>query len=506
MNNKFALSVFIFFSFNLAAFSSQKNLAESKNTFIVSLPEKPKSLNPHLIRASSVSLLYTQLYRNLLWVNESGGLQNDLAEKCERLTLKKYHCILRKNLHWSDGSRLTAEDIKLSYERFLNPKTQAPQADYLFPISGAIDFYKEVTKTVSGIKVEKKKDYESLIFELASADSEFLYRLASPVTAITSSVQHQYSGPFVLESDIKENSWLLKPNPFYHISNSNRPIIKINFVKEPSITLSLFNKKQLDFISRIPTLYLPKYKHSPTYFEQNLIRLDYNGFGKNLKSHFKNSEEDLEFRKNFSASLNYLDLQNIFYAAPRPGCFGYTSSELLLNEKLCYSFKKLSYTQYGNIKNLKFIFSSSGGEDHQRAAEWLQEQARKNLGLTLKIQSLDNQVFMQDFKKGLFLFRRSLTTLTPTCLSLLENFKEKHLEYLPAFADTTFSKNIEKMKNSADEKAKSILCEETLLSILDQHVLIPLGPMKFPYLVQTNWTGIKSNPLFYFDFSGLKKN
>lgn len=506
MNNKFAASVFIFLNFNLAAFASQKSPVESKNTFIVSLPDKPKSLNPHLIRASSVSLVYTQLYRNLLWVNESGGLQNDLAEKCEQLTLKKYRCVLRKNLRWSDGSPLTAEDIKHSYERFLNPKTQAPQADYLFQISGAIDFYKEVTKTVAGIKVDKKKAYESLDFELGSADSEFLYRLASPVTAITSSVAGQYSGPFVLESEMKENSWFLKPNPFYHISNPKRPIIKINFIKEPSIALSLFNKKQLDFVSRIPTLYLPKYKQSPTYFEQNLIRLDYNGFGKNLKSHFKSSEEEFEFRKNFSTSLNYLDLQNIFYADPRPGCFGYTSNKLSLNEKLCYSFKKLSNIQYEKIKDLKFIFSSSGGEDHQRAAEWLQDQTRKNLGLTLKIQSLDNQVFMQDFKKGHFLFRRSLTTLTPTCLSLLENFKEKHLEYLPAFADTKLSKNIEKMRNSVDEKSKSILCEEALSSILNQNILIPLGPMKFPYLVQTNWTGIKSNPLFYFDFSGLKKN
>lgn len=500
------MSVFIFLNFNLAAFASQKSPVDSKNTFFVSLPEKPKSLNPHLIRTSSVSLLYPQLHRNLLWVNESGGLQNDLAEKCEQLTLKKYRCILRKNLRWSDGSPLTAEDIKLSYERFLNPKTQAPQADYLFQISGAIDFYKEVTKTVSGIKVDKKKGSESLVFELDSTDSEFLYRLASPVTAITSSAENQFSGPFAFESATKENSWLLKPNPFYHISNSNRPIIKINFVKEPSLALNLFNKKQLDFVSRIPTFYLPKYKQSPTYFEQNLIRLDYNGFGKNLKSHFKSSEEDFEFRKKFSTSLNYLDLQNIFYADPRPGCFGYTSNEFSLKEKLCYSFEKNQNINYEKIRDLKFIFSSSGGEDHQRAAEWLQEQARKNLRLTLKIQSLDNQVFIQDFKKGLFLFRRSLTTLNPTCLSLLENFKENHLEYLPAFADTTLSKNIEKMKNSADEKAKSILCEEALSSILNQNILIPLGPMKFPYLVQTSWTGIKSNPLFYFDFSGLKKN
>lgn len=44
---------------------------------------------------------------------------------------------IRKDLKWSDGSELNAEDFKYSWLRVLNPATAAQYAYMLFPIENA---------------------------------------------------------------------------------------------------------------------------------------------------------------------------------------------------------------------------------------------------------------------------------------------------------------------------------------------------------------------------------
>jgi ABC-type oligopeptide transport system substrate-binding subunit len=490
---KIAIVLILFFSAPL------QSLAKGSTVFRTSLSEKPKSLNPHLIKSASISFLYPQLYRNLLKINSKGEVESDLASQCEKVNLKKYKCSLKSDLRWSNGEPLTTSDALNSYINFLNEKTKAPLADFLFNIKNAQKFYKE-EKTNLGLSIDKN----NIIFDLENDDPDFFYKIASPITAIVhSSKDSVYSGPYVLNKTNPEK-WWLETNPYYHTKNSNQVRISIQFIKEISIAISLFNQNKLDYIHRLPTLYTESFQKTPHFYKQALVRLDYLAFPKVVNLDNSLFEQLLI---DISKSLNYNELKKLLFAPERPGCFGYTDISLKMNKDLCYDFST-NITQkqkdiYSKIADLKLIISTSGGDDSKRVSEWIQDQLKKNLNLNLKIQTLDNQIFLNEYKKKVYFHRRSLTSLAPTCLSLLESFQKNHAPYLKNLNTEKLNSSLLKLRMTVDQQLKSKICSEQLKSILNEYSLIPLGPVEFNYLVRQGWSGFESNPMYHFDFSQL---
>ena len=90
---------------------------------------------------------------------------------------------LRKNLIFSDGSPLTADDVAFSFTRLLDPKTKSPYQGTYTVIKGAKDFIEGKTSTVSGIVVV---DPETIRFDLDKPAPYFLNQVALPTAGIVS--------------------------------------------------------------------------------------------------------------------------------------------------------------------------------------------------------------------------------------------------------------------------------------------------------------------------------
>jgi oligopeptide transport system substrate-binding protein len=54
---------------------------------------------------------------------------------------------------WSNGDSVTAEDFIFSFERILNPALGAPYAYMLYPMAGAEDYNKGITKDFKTVGV-----------------------------------------------------------------------------------------------------------------------------------------------------------------------------------------------------------------------------------------------------------------------------------------------------------------------------------------------------------------
>lgn len=477
-------------------------------TFQLHLSNEPVSVDPHQQKSSASSYLIQNLYRNLFTYDNDKGLVPDLGERCLRERPLVLICKLKKGLQWSDGSPLTSKDFLAAYQRILSPQESLPRADLLFKIKNAPAIYKG-QKKIDQLGITTP-DALTLRFEFEEKDPDFEYNLASFLLApVKNSLKPGQkaselvvSGPYKIQDWLKGQKIQLINNTKYKLGNfEKRPLVEFLFISEDSVALRLYEKNQLSFLRRLPTLYIPKFKSRKDFHWIPMIRFDYIGFGPALR-------ELPKVREALSRALNYKELQKILSSEGVPGCPGIPSA--WTTEEICYSMdvKKAS----ASLKNagsppgdLKLMYSSLGGEDHRRSTEWMQAQWQKNLGLRVQLLLRDNKVFLNELTQTPpALFRKGVAPDRPTCLATLETFAEWSSENYIQLKDPQYQDTLKKLSEATNTPDRKKYCTEGVRFLMDRHVLIPLGGIHFAILASPQFSGWRLNSMNQMDLSGLR--
>ncbi|HEY6010317.1 MAG TPA: ABC transporter substrate-binding protein [Nitrospirota bacterium] len=140
------------------------------------LNNNPTTLDPALITDVQGGGIAAKLFNGLIRFNENLDIIPDIARSW---TLSRdqvtYTFHLRSNIRFSNGRRITAQDVKYSFERVLTPATKAPLTWVLDKIDGAQDFMAGKTAAVSGIHVVNEN---TLVIKLDRPFGPFLSLLA----------------------------------------------------------------------------------------------------------------------------------------------------------------------------------------------------------------------------------------------------------------------------------------------------------------------------------------
>ena len=128
--------------------------------------------------------IYDELYARMMAITDdpANSIIPDLAESYSvSADGKTYTFTLRRDLKFSDGTPLTAQDFKWSWERALNPSTGSDEALGMFgAIQGAADIASGSAETLQGVMAA---DDRTLIVELTVPSPLFLYQVADHVAA-----------------------------------------------------------------------------------------------------------------------------------------------------------------------------------------------------------------------------------------------------------------------------------------------------------------------------------
>lgn len=485
---KIFLVLSILFAFITSSHATEK-------VFRLHLNSEPGGLDPNKQRSSSSSYLLGNLYRNIFTSDDQKGLRPDLGNGCKRDKKQDLICTLKKDLRWSDGSPLTSEDFLRTYKKILNPQNGVPRADLLFKIKNAEAIYsgKKEMKSL-GISAPDKV---TLKFEFQTTDSEFEYNLANTLLAPTKDDLAAYSGPYKLKEWKKGQKIVLEPNTHYKQGNLSRPQVEFLFIEEDTVALQLYEKNELQFLRRLPTLFIPSHKNRKDFYWIPVTRLDYVGFGPELS-------DNIELRKAFTYSLNFVELQKIFSSEGKPGCIGLPDS-WFPTKAPCFDFDLKQVPSVKSSKSYTFMFSALGGEDHKRATEWMQNQWSKNAGLKTNLEMKENKVFLQVLQNSPpALFRKGVAPDRPTCLSALETFSESSPENYLHIRSTEYNQiltSLARAKNSHEQKKWCLAGTEFLLK---NYFLIPQGSIHFSMLSKQDFTGWKINQMNQLDLSNLQ--
>ncbi len=190
--------------------------AKQGQTLILRPLGEPLTLDPHLVQDAESAQYVVHIFSGLVAIDANLKLVPDLAEKWDVSSDgKTYTFTLRKDAKFHDGRAVTAQDVKYSFERALDPKTKSPVADtYLGDIVGARDRLANRAREVSGVKVV---DDSTVQITIDAPKPYFLWQLT-------------YTAAYVVDRANVESSktWAEKPNgtgPFKLASKSTSEIV-----------------------------------------------------------------------------------------------------------------------------------------------------------------------------------------------------------------------------------------------------------------------------------------
>ncbi|MBZ5953689.1 peptide ABC transporter substrate-binding protein [Leuconostoc gasicomitatum] len=236
---------------------------------------------------------------NLMRVDSKGKAQLELAKSVKVSDDGlKYTVVLKNDLKWSDGSKLTAQDFVYSWQRIVDPKT-ASQYAYLASGVKNADKIAAGKADVDTLGVTAKGntitfDLERPLpqFEYLLTFSNFMPQKQSFVTKegkkyATTAATSLYSGPYKVEGwNGTNNSFkLIKNDNYWDAKNIKTKQIDVQVVQKPETAVQLYKQGKIDRVSiaNTPELYNANKNNKDVSKapEATTAYLQYNQTGKN---------------------------------------------------------------------------------------------------------------------------------------------------------------------------------------------------------------------------------
>lgn len=373
---------------------------EYKDYLNLHIDSEPNTLDPALMTDVRSGRLSALLYDTLIRYDENLKIQPCLAVSWKMSDNGlKYIFELRKDVLFSNGQLMTADDVIYSFQRLANPKTASPRAWILEHVEGYEEYRNGQNSILSGI--HKTGDYTVEIL-LNRPFAPFLSLLTMPNASILSqkndlSPSLSGSGPYILKEWRHDFELVLDRNGKYFGNAPQVPGIRFRIIKETLFVSAEFRRGRLDMIE-LPgpeiSLYIndPKWKDHIT-AQQNLS-LYYLGF--NCK---KAPFSDKNLRLAVAQSLDVesiLKTLRLYRSIPvsgpiPPGVFGY--------QETMTKYENKNPPSLPDIPPLKLLQSSN--EDTLELSETIQAQLKKT-GLNINIVEQEWSAFKLSLINGDF--------------------------------------------------------------------------------------------------------
>ncbi|MCX5907670.1 MAG: ABC transporter substrate-binding protein [Deltaproteobacteria bacterium] len=211
-------------------------------TLTIALSAEPPGLDPTTSPAATIKrVVHYNLLEGLLKVDRNGKVVPALAHSYQiAKDGKEYTFSLHKGIKFHDGKPCTAEDVKFSFARILDPKTAAPYR-----------MFYEAIESVQAL------DPLTVKFRLKKVDSNFLFNLARGDAVIVSSQNvdrlksHPVgTGPFKLVEWKRGDSVVMARNPDYYISGlPYLDKVTFKFIPDPSGQLATLRAGDVDVLA-----------------------------------------------------------------------------------------------------------------------------------------------------------------------------------------------------------------------------------------------------------------
>jgi len=476
------------------------------DSFRFHLLTEPHTMDFQTSASASGNYVFQNLFRGLFRYHSQKGLIKEGAKECKRAKLT-LTCSLSPDHRWSNGERVRAADYIKSFQRLITPATKSPQVELLLSLKNAHEIW-QGQKPPEQLGVKALDDY-TLRFDFAEEDPEFEFKLINiavgpwPPTGIferEKSLEMLTDGPYKITSWKVGSGIHLAANKAYALpANPKRPDLEVFFIDADATALRLYESGKINFLRRLTSGEIPRFRGSKEFVQRPFARMEYMGFGPQLDDH-------PALREALSLALDYDGFLKLFDTKSPVGCPGIPAKFMDRFKCLQYSPEKArqALAKDKNPPALEFNYSSMGGDDMNRGAEWFQGQWKKNLNLTVNLRPEEQLVYLRHLRASPApIFRKGVGLDRPTCLAAMELFTKDHPENYIHMNDPKFEKLVAELKAQTSEKGRKVACRKASEHLIESHRILPLGEMYFTMLVSQKFSGWDLNELNHLDLTDL---
>jgi peptide/nickel transport system substrate-binding protein len=199
-----ALSVSALWALLFLAACSRRGAVTPANYLQVDIETSPTSLDPRFATDAISSRVNELTFDSLVAIDAHGAFRGELAEAVERPapTVLVFH--LRRGVRFADGRRLTARDVKFTYDSTLDPRSLSPKRAALAPLK-SIEATGDYTVTMT-----TRAPYAPA---LAMATLGIV-PAGTPAAPAAGGALTPGSGPFEFVSYARDDRVVLRRNPY----------------------------------------------------------------------------------------------------------------------------------------------------------------------------------------------------------------------------------------------------------------------------------------------------
>ncbi len=437
----------------------------------------------------------------------------------------RYTINLKKNLKWSDGSPLTAQDFVYTWRRLFNPKTAAQNANVYYDIKNAeqISLGKKSANTL-GVKALSKTKLELTLnrrdpYLTETLASENLFPQSQKAVEkygkkyATNSSRLLANGPFIMKDwNGTSLNWHYVKNPHYwDHKNVHLKRINVQVSKDPSTAVKLFQAKKADNAT-LSGYFVKQFKNDPDFKSILTLTMSNLEFGTSSNKNLQN----VNLRKAISLALNRKQLvKNVLSDGsraatgvipkglaknPKTKADLTTDAGNLLsyNPKLAKTYWKTAQKQL-HKKSVHFNLLTDDTAGAKNTGEFIQSEIESKLpGIKITLQSLPAESRFTKMMTYKFDMALGGWTGDTDPFSMLQQFYSSFPHNHAKFKNQYYDQLLDKIQyhdlNNLNQRWTDILkAQKYLLS--KQQVVVPLYQTSTDYLINPKLKGIVTHNL-----------
>jgi oligopeptide transport system substrate-binding protein len=481
--------------------------------------EEPATLDPHLAQGVPSSHILRDLFEGLTSESPEGDVIPGAALRWNiSRDARTYTFYLRRDLVWSNGQPLNAEDFVYSLRRAVNPETASSAANTLLPILNAREVLAgELPAEELGISL---LDEFTMQITLTGPTPYFLGLLTNPVAypvnrANVEAFGDQFSKPgnlvsngaFVLSSWVPRVRIELEKNPRYREAGLTL-VERVVYlpIEDQSTEVKRFRSGELDWTFEVPN---NQFRWLQQHYAGELVVSPWMGsyfFGFNITREPFIDNPSLRMalilaidRRILTEKVTQFGEQPSFALVP-PGIDGYVPfspeyADWSQEERDHEARRLFEQAGYSEDRPLRIEVRYNTSENHKKIALAIASMWKQVLGVNTTLVNEEFRVFLQNREQKVLtqVFRAGWISDYNDPYSFLEMFRTGHSRNDYGYSNSTFDALLDEVGTERVRARRERLMFEAERVLMSDHVIVPIYTYVTKRLVNPHLRGWQNN-------------